>query len=139
MTKEERKAYNKSYHKANPEKLKANDKAYYKANSEKIKAKKKSYQKANSEKIKAKKKSYRKANPEKEKAYSKAYYKANPEKIKARSKKAMETISQSYIATRLHIPISLLTPELIDQKRLQLKIIRLINQKQNENKSIITS
>ena len=128
MTKEERRAYNKAYRKANSEKLKANGKAYRKANSEKLKANGKAYNKA-----------YQKANPEKIKAKGKAYYKANPEKIKARSKKAIETISQSYIATRLHIPISLLTPELIDQKRLQLKIKRLINQKQNENKSIITS
>ena len=124
MTKEETRAYNK---------------AYYKANSEKLKAKSKAYQKANSEKFKSYQNSYYKANPEKEKARFKAYHKANPEKEKAYSKKSRETITQSYIASRLHIPVSLLTPELIDQKRLQLKIIRLINQKQNENKSIITS
>ena len=71
--KEEHKAYQKAYRKANKEKTKA----YRKANKEKIAEQNKAHYQANKEKIKA----YRKANKEKIMEQRKAHYQANKEKI----------------------------------------------------------
>ena len=97
----DRKAHNKAYREANPEKIKAQKKAYREANREKENARSRAYNKANSEKIRAYRKApheanrennnarsraYYHANCEKRKASSKAYHQANPEKIKALKK-----------------------------------------------------
>lgn len=74
--KERKRARNKAWALANPEKLKASKKAWQLANREKDNIYLKSYRKLNPEKVKA----WREANPEKEKARHKAYREANPEK-----------------------------------------------------------
>ena len=117
MTKEERKVYMKAYNKANLDKMNAWRKAYYAANPEKINAKHKAYYDANPEKIKARHKAYREANPEKMKEWCRAC------NIVSRDR-----LSRGYIATRLHIPVASLSPEMEEQKRMQLKITRTINQ-----------
>ena len=86
MTKEEKKAYNKAYKKANKDKSKAYNKAYREANKDKLKA----YREANKDKEKAYYEAYYEANKDKlnayRKAYYEAYYEANKDKEKARNK-----------------------------------------------------
>jgi len=81
--KECKRAMDKAYRAANPEKIKAEKKAYHAANREKVNGQMKAYHAANPEKRMAKDKAYRAANPEKLKAKDKAYRAANPEKAKA--------------------------------------------------------
>ena len=69
-------------------------------------------------------KAYREANPEKCKAKNKAYREANPEKCKA----YRDNLTRGYIAARLHILVADLPPEMEEQKRMQMKIKRTINQ-----------
>ncbi len=111
----------------------------------------KAYRKANPEKILAYNKAYRKANPEKILAYSKAYYKVNKEKLNDYSKewavnnpekrkvsvnknalKNKKELSDNYVK-RLFIQRTSLTasdipPELIEIKRQQLILKRLLKQ-----------
>jgi len=77
---------NKTYAKANSEKIKAYSKAWYAANFEKRKTQGKAYYTANSEKCNAASKAWSKANPEEHKAWVKAWRDANPEKAKAATK-----------------------------------------------------
>ena len=126
-----RKAYNKAYYKANSENrkayMKAYNKAYRKANSENIKAQSKAYRKANSENIKA----HYKANSEHIKAYMKAYNKANSENIKERDKVRVDSLLDSYVVKSLNMKKEEVTPELLELKRDQLKIYRLLKEAKN--------
>jgi len=67
-------------------------------------------------------------NREKYIAYNRTWRAANPEKNNAMHRKAdrksIETLSDKYIAQKLHAPISDLPQELIEAKRLQLTIKR---------------
>ena len=117
MTKKEKKVYMRAYYAANTEKLKAMGKAYRKANPEKYKAIGKAWREANPEKLKAS-----------HKASNKAYREANPEKIKAMDKAYCNNLSRGYIASLLKIPVADLPPEMEEQKRMQMRITRTINQ-----------
>lgn len=97
-------------------------KAYRKANAGKIAEYNKTYQKANADKI-----------AEYHKTYQKAYEKANADKIRERKKAylkaCVDNLTSRYIASKIGLPISDIPPELIELKRTQLKLHRLIKQK----------
>jgi flagellar biosynthesis GTPase FlhF len=84
--KEQNKAKNEAWYKANKEKVKSRLKAHREANKEKVKAQEKARREANKEKVKARKKAYYEANKEKKKAQEKAWREANKEKVKAQEK-----------------------------------------------------
>jgi len=111
------KAYKKAYYKAY---RKAQMKAHYKANSENIKAQQKAYRKANSEHIKAQQKAYRKANSEHTKELAKEYDKAR-----------VDSLLDSYVVRSLNMKKEEVTPELLELKRDQLKIFRLLREAKN--------
>ena len=141
MTKEERKeylkkyyesdlykAYNKAKYEANKEKIKKHNRDYYKANKEKMDALIKCWHENNKERLKIKSKAYYEINKEKINAYSKYYYKINKEKIfnnqKISDKKGILNLSDGYCAKQLHLPVKEIPKELIEAKRLQIKILR---------------
>ena len=100
--------------------MKAYNKAYRKANSENIKAQSKAYRKANSEHIKAQQKAYRKANSENTKELAKEYDKAR-----------VDSLLDSYVVKSLNMKKEEVTPELLELKRDQLKIYRLLKEAKN--------
>ena len=107
----------KAYRKANAEKIKEYDKAYRKANADRMSERNKAYYKANAEKIAERCKAYRKANADKKSEWSKLY---------------SENLTGGYVANLIRLPIADIPPEFIELKRTQLKINRLIKQKQNQ-------
>ena len=86
QTKEERKACEKAYRKANKEKLAIKAKAYNEANKEKLAIRSKAYHEANKEKLAIKKKAYHEANKEQISIKKKAYHEANKEQISIKMK-----------------------------------------------------
>jgi hypothetical protein len=85
---------------------------------------------------KAARKAWHDANPEKVKAERKAWKDANHEKVKAWYVAAREVMQPSYIASKLHIPVKDLTPELLALKREQLEIHRLAREAKQKLKEL---
>lgn len=75
QTPEEKKAYLKAWRAAHPD----YDRTYRKANAERLKAQQLAYNAANADSIKAKKKAYRQANSDRERVYQRAYDQARKE------------------------------------------------------------
>ena len=119
-----RKEYDKIYRQKNKDKIKQ----YLELNSEKIKEKSRIRAKRWNEKYPANKADYFKANKVGIYARRKKYRIDNPEKIKVWQNKVVDTITDSYIANQLGVLTSVLKeyPELIEAKRVQIKIKRLI-------------
>lgn len=124
-----------AYRKANPEKAAARNANWRKANPEKVAAAQAAYRKKkpeNPEKAAARKAAWRKANPENPKERNdrnSAWRKKNPEKLAA-NRSAYGFVERaelrpSYVARMLQIPVSQLTPELLELKREQLLFKRL--------------
>lgn len=65
-------------------------------------------------------------NPEKRRAATQAWRERNPNKIKEHDKLRIDSISDSYICNHLGIPVSETPAELIEAKRLMIKIHREI-------------
>ena len=106
-----RKAYCKAYYEANKYKVKA----YRESNKDNKKAYDKAYYEANKYKVKA----YRESNKDNIKASNKAYKKVNK-----------DNLTNQYVAHAMRLPIADIPPELIELKRAQLKLHRLIKKKQ---------
>jgi len=71
------------------------------------------------------------------KIYNQAYYAANIDKIKAREKTYRDNLTKGYIARLLHIQIAALSPEMEEQKRMQIRLTRGIIQVNKQiNKTI---
>ena len=92
----------------------------------------------NSEKVRENSRKQRITNPEKVREKSRKWYAANPEKVREKSRKyrrkAREELSYYYLKRQLktrHLPI---TPEMIDYKRIQLKLYREIKNQQNDER-----
>lgn len=97
----------------------------------------------NPDKISVKKRSYsykervRKYDvSDKGKERKRSWSKNNPEKIRAKSKKGRAMLSTSYVKRILnqnaHISASEITMDMVEEKRLSIKIKRIINEKQRE-------
>lgn len=74
----------------------------------------------NPEKAKAKRAKWNAKNPEKVNAKRARWRAKNPEKVKARTAKGVDEVTPAYVAGKLHIPLSDLTPELYAMKREQI-------------------
>jgi group I intron endonuclease len=74
--KEQNKAKNEAWYKANKEKVKSRLKAHREANKEKVKAQEKAWREANKEKVKAQEKAWREANRDRANAYRKVWREA---------------------------------------------------------------
>lgn len=82
---------------------------------------------------------YRKNNREKENLRIRLWIKNNPDFNKKRQIKECAGLTDCYVKTRLKSTgIKNPTPEIIEQKRLQLKITRKIKQIENETRKTIT-
>jgi hypothetical protein len=114
-------ARKKVYREANPEKVKYGFKVWYSANSEKMKATSKAWIETHKDRYKARRKAYR------EKHYDKEY---------SRSKIWRENLTDGYVIHRLGIKKAQATPELINLKRSQLELIRLIKKVKHERSKL---
>lgn len=139
MNKEQRAAYNKAYYEENSKKIneKRNERERrrYKANPEKQLIKQKALRDANPEKYKASYRKWHDSNKDKARFNCRNYRKNNPEKSRLQSKnnhkKMCESISDVYICRLLNLKKEQLTTELIELKKVHIKIIREIrSQKQ---------
>lgn len=89
---------------------------------------------ANPEKYREQSRKYRAANPEKCREQFRKYRAANPEKIREYNRKYREELSDGYLIGQLkhcNLPV---TPEIIDYKRIQLKLYREIKNQQNDER-----
>lgn len=150
------KAKKRAYRKANKEAVNAKGREYWRENREVNLAKSaewraknkdylrefnKEYRKQNLEKVKAKAKEYRNG-PKRDELLKKkaewgyANYRKDIEvsraKASERMRKDAEELSPSYIAVLLQIPRKVLTPELIEAKRMQMLIQRKLKEIENE-------
>ena len=121
---EKAKAKQVAWRAANPEKVKASQVGRYARNPEKDKALGAARYAANPEKAKARQVAWRAANPEKVKALDAVWRARNPEKVKARQVAYCDELRPAYVANALRIPVTQVTPELLELKRLQLTIHR---------------
>ncbi|MCP5003373.1 MAG: hypothetical protein GY941_05390 [Planctomycetes bacterium] len=103
-----------------------------KENPGKRKAAVQKWKKKNPEKAKAANQKWSKANPEKAKAANQKWSKANPEKAKAAVLEWISSLSDGYVKSRLGLKKGDNAPlGLIEAKRLQLEISRLIREMKN--------
>ncbi len=132
----------KERYQANREARRAQVKAYRDANREKILAKNKTPERKAV--LASNKRAWNKANPEKRKAKDRSYYERNSSKISAKNKewkaanrekvlafsrkhcaKTQQSLPPSRVASYLGLPVTDLTPELLELKRQQLALHRL--------------
>ena len=147
---ERKRESNRNWQKANPEKKRENNRKWHEANREKENERKRKWQKANPEKVRESVHKWQKANREKVNGYHRKYCEANPEKVKDRRRNWQkansehvkeyvrkwrednpEEVTRKYILTyfrRKGIPYNEIPEELIEYKRLQLKLYRKIEQ-----------
>ena len=76
---EDKRAQNRAWKQANPDKVRA----YYKANRDKVKAQSRAWKQANPDKARAHDRAWKQANRDKVRASQKAWKQANPDKIRA--------------------------------------------------------
>jgi len=141
----------RAYYKKNKEKILAANAAWNKANKEKIAVVKKRYYKKNKEKIAVDHKGYQEKNKEKinlrrkrpNAEYQRKKYYENIEKSRAisraknlsRSVHLSDVYVKSLICKAIGITHKNIPYELIEAKRSEMKITRLIKEKRNEQKS----
>jgi len=128
MTKEEKSEYNKIYSKLHPEKNREKANRWRNSNKEKAIVASRKYRSENPEYMKNYYKKYRDENLEKEIERQRIYHVANAKKEKAHKLILIKTLDDLYIAEKLKLSVKILRkyPELIEAKRTQLKIKRLI-------------
>ena len=144
------KAYGAAYRAANREKERARKAAWCAANTEKVKARKAAWHAANREKerarhaaryaenterVKARMKAWYAENTERGKAIMKAWYAENIEKVKARHAAYRAGIPDKYVENIIYKNNKLLKqvqipPEMIEAKRAEIKLKRLIKEMQ---------
>jgi len=88
----------------------------------------KEYRLKNAERIREQKREYRLKNAERIREYDKKYSSENIEKIRKREKKNNYNLTNKYIASLLRISIKDVPKELLEAKRAQIKIHRLLKQ-----------
>jgi hypothetical protein len=116
---------------------------YYKKNAEKINIKSKIYRENNTEKCKLRSSIYYKNNTKECRKSSDIWLKNNPEKrmviVKKSNAKSIYQLTDSYIRLCMRLTIDQTPPELIEQKREQLEIIRAIRTVDNAIKQRINA
>lgn len=126
--KECKKMRNSAWHAANPEKGRAATARYRAANPEKIKFEIAKYRAENPEKLRVGYAKYRTANHEKVRASVAARYAVNREKEKARAANEAIDLRDSYVAALLGGRVKELPTELIELKRIHVKILRQLKE-----------
>ena len=126
---------NKKYRKQNRDKILEYGKEYHKQNQDKRNLESKEYYKQNRDKILKYRKEYREQNQDKRKEY----YKQNQDKRKEYYKQNRDKLEDNYIKNSLSnisgIKFKDISPELIEAKREQIKLYRLIKKIKNELRS----
>jgi hypothetical protein len=131
---EKRWEYNRKWHAANPEKRWEYNRKWRAANPEKIREIRHKWREANTEKEREGVRKYRAANHEKVREWVRKYRAANPEKEREKIRKYREKLTDGYLIYLLkkhNLPI---IPEIIDYKRIQLKLYREIKNQQNDER-----
>lgn len=118
------------WRKNNPEKIKERHQKWYKENKEESNLVTKEWRKNNREKVNGYSRDFRKKHKDKVLKSVKKWGKKNPEKVRAYQRKCMVSVRKNlgdmYIRNLLGLSKSDVTQELIETKRLQVKIKRLI-------------
>ena len=110
------------------------DRKWAAANPEKIREYNRKWRAANPEKVREGVRKYRAANHEKVREWVRKYRAANPEKEREKIRKYREKLTDGYLIYLLkkhNLPI---IPEIIDYKRIQLKLYREIKNQQNDER-----
>jgi len=150
------KAKKRAYREANKEAINAKGREYWWENREAKVAKHAEWRASNKELLKEMNRRYREQNLEKVKANAKARrngpkrdeilkkkaewghanYRKDIEASRAKSRESMrkyaEELAPSYVAVLLQVPVKVLTPELIEAKRIQMLIQRKLKEIENE-------
>ncbi len=112
----------------NPEKIRIKMAEWRRNNPEKIRAKTAEWTRNNPKKIRIKNAEWARNNPGK----ATEWRRNNPEKVRAYNKKATDSLTDNYVRSALKLKgIDNISPELIEAKRFQLKIHRLIKERKN--------
>lgn len=127
----------RAYREANREKVLEIQRDWYTENREKVAKRRRenlaersrAYRAANREKMAERKRARQEASREKKTEWSRAWYADNREKAREHSRKCIEKLSNSYVAGRIGISTKLAPPDLIEAKREQLKLVRLLKEK----------
>jgi len=122
----------------NTERVKARKAAWHAANREKVKARHAAWYAENTEMVKARMKAWYAENTERGKVSMKAWYAENIEKVKARYAAYRAGIPDKYVENIIRKSNNLIRqiqipPEMIEAKRAELKLKRLIKELKNEN------
>lgn len=72
-------------------------------------------------------------NRERLRAYRRRRYAEDPSGVKATRARQRDKLTDAYVAAALECPVSALTPELIEAKRIQLQIHRYLKENDNGN------
>ena len=140
--------HNRKYREANKELIYALQKKYREANKELIRERKRAYREANKERIAAKKAADAKTERGREldKARGERYRAAHPERVrelhqKSRDKRApiekenakqkRAELRDSYVAQILRIPTAVVPSDLLEAERIRLKVLRKIQELDN--------
>lgn len=114
--------------KSDPEKKRINSKASYERNKEKIKARTKLYREANKERASAWTREWNERNAEKKSEHRARYRAKHQEEIREASKLMVINLDDTYVARRLGGTPSTIPADLIDLKRINLQILRLLKE-----------
>lgn len=139
--------YNAAYRSANKDKVRETISAWRKENAEKVRGYDQRWAEKNKEKIALKNRLYAERNREKTNKNNAAWRSRNPEKMRliyavyraenqenrksynSMYKRSMSTeMTDAYIASLLRVPLSMLSPQLIELKRVQLMIKRQLKE-----------
>lgn len=117
----------------------ARKRAYYEANGEKIRAYNRAWQASNVEKVLENRviqrqklreyaRVYHRTNAEKVRARKINYYEANSEKVREHARTHVEKLTNFYVAATLKLPLKSVPQDLLEAKREQLLIRRMVRQ-----------
>lgn len=136
--KERKRIKNAIYREKNKERVKEYAKKWYVENREKVRADNQKWYTENREKVIAKSQKWQAENREKNRESSRKWYTENPEKARAIQKRKVQRLDDHYIAVALKVPVEELrkSPDLLEAKRIQIQIHRLVKTKtSNHGKS----
>jgi hypothetical protein len=119
----------KKYKQENKEKIFAWTKKYNEENKKRIAVRTKKYNEENKKRIAVRAKKYSEENKERIAVRAKKYYQENKAEVLGRKEKVRGLLKDSYIIGFLKEVNSPITPELIELKRITVKINRLIKQR----------
>ena len=136
---ENRKIYDRQYRQNNKEKILQRMRDFRKNHPDKIKQYQEKYRKNNKKKIADYARQFKKDNPQKIRDRNENYKKNHNDKILLHNreyrKKVVENLTDGYICDLLKVSVKdIMSLELIQAKRQQIKLIRTIKNQKNEHK-----